>query len=156
MRISLLLLFSLIFFVSCNTRNPGETKEINTFQIEITDSLQIDYMGSLWILDYDSSSQQYLAYGNRDKEIVVLDEEGEIISNFDFASDGPNALGWIESLSLENGKIELIDHKSGFLHFDIKGNPLWRFELPYSFRYINSIPRQTLLCQGKRSDLSSA
>lgn len=134
----MLLLIS-IFFVSCINRNASETKEINNFQIKITDSLKIDYLGSLLMLDYDSSSQQYLAFGNRDKEIIVLDEEGEIISNFDFASDGPNALGWINALSLKNGKIELIDQKSGFLHFDINGNPLWRYKLPYSFTYINSI-----------------
>ncbi|MDI1322305.1 MAG: hypothetical protein PSV36_06115 [Algoriphagus sp.] len=139
MRSSLLLVLISIFWVSCTNGTSNETKEISNFQVKITDSLQIDYLGSLWMLDYDSSSQQYLAYGNRDKELVVLNQEGEIISNFDFASDGPEALGWIDALSLENGKIGLIDRKSGFLKFDIQGNRLWNYKLPYSFYHINSI-----------------
>lgn len=114
MRHSFFLFLISVFSVSCVNRATDESNETSTFQIKIADSLEIDYLGSLWMLDYDSSSQQYLAYGNLDKEVIVLNQNGEIISNFDFASDGPNALGWIDALSLEDGKIGLIDRKSGF------------------------------------------
>ena len=137
-----------VFSFSCISRATDERTETSSFQIRITDSLQIDYLGSVWMLDYDSSSQQYLAYGNRDKEVIVLNQDGEIISNFDFASDGPNALGWIDALSLENGKIGLIDRKSGFLKFDIQGNRLWNYKLPYSFTYINGIPGRSFYSLG--------
>jgi hypothetical protein len=79
---------------------------------------------------------------------MVLNQDGEIISNFDFASDGPNALGWIDALSLENGKIGLIDRKSGFLKFDIQGNRLWNYKLTYSFYHINSIAGRSFYSLG--------
>jgi hypothetical protein len=140
MRCSFFLFLISVFSASCVNRATDESNETSKFQVRITDSLEIDYLGSLWMLDYDSSSQQYLAYGNRDKEVLVLDKEGEVISNFDFASDGPNALGWIDALSLEKGKIGLIERKSGFLKFDIQGNRVWNYKLPYSFYHINGIP----------------
>lgn len=148
MRNRVFLLLISIFSTSCVNRAGDESKERNNFQIKITDSLEIDYLGNLWMLDYDSSSQHYLAYGNRDKEVVVLNQEGEIISNFDFASDGPNALGWIGALSLEEGKIGLVERKSGFLKFDIQGKRLWSFKLPYSFSYINGIPGRSFYSSG--------
>jgi hypothetical protein len=148
MRHSFFLFWISVFAASCISRATDESNEISTFKIKITDSLEIDYLGSLWMLDYDSSSQQYLAYGNRDKEVIVLNQDGEIISNFDFASDGPNALGWIDALSLENGKIGLIDRKSGFLKFDIQGNRLRNYKLPYSFYHINSIPGRSFYSLG--------
>jgi hypothetical protein len=130
----------LLFLLGCES--SGETDQIKTlnYSIEIVDSLQIDYLGDLWIMDYDSSSQRYLAWGNGDREVLVLNESGGISSTFNFPTDGPDALpGWINPIGLNNGGIEFMIAPNGFYRFDFQGNRVWSYKIPSEYFYINGL-----------------
>lgn len=120
------------------------------FGLIVTDSLQIDYLGDLWIQDYDSSSQQYLAWGDGDREVLILDERGEISSTFNFPTDGPDALpGWINPIGLNNDGIELMAVPNGFYRYDFEGNRVWSFKMPSEYFYINGIKGDPFYSLGK-------
>lgn len=136
----LLPLVLVLSYFSCSQKEQANSKEPDDFYFEIVDSLQIDYLGSLWILDFDSSSQCYLAKGNRDKEYMILDRDGLTKSTIEFPSDGPYALyGPINPIGLRDGKIEFHIMNQGFYRYDLNGNRIWKHKLPFDYFYINGL-----------------
>lgn len=130
--------FGLLVLFACNSSDQANQDTAATYSIEIVDSLQIDYLGDLWIIDYDSSSQQYLAWGNGDREVLVLNEIGGISSTFNFPTDGPDAVpGWINPIGLNSGGIEFMAAPHGFYRYDFQGNRVWNYKMPSDFFYIN-------------------
>ena len=68
--------FGLVLFycTGCGSSdNAGETETLN-YSIEIVDSLQIGYLGDLWIIDYDSVSEEFISLTKRDQEILIFDQ----------------------------------------------------------------------------------
>lgn len=127
-------------YFSCSLKDNSSAIESYDYSFEIVDSLQIDYLGSLWIIDFDSSSQSYLARGNRDREFMVLDRNGMTLSTLEFPSDGPYALyGPINPIGLRDGEIEFHVMNLGFFRYDFNGNRIWQYKLPFNYFYINGL-----------------
>ena len=123
--------FGSLVLLGCDSSDQANQDTAATYSIEIVDSLQIDYLGDLWIIDYDSSSQRYLAWGNGDREVLVLNEIGGILSTFNFPTDGPDALpAWINPIGLSNGGIEFMAAPEGFYRYDFQGNRVWSYKMP--------------------------
>jgi hypothetical protein len=130
----------LLFLLGCESSDETDQGKAVNYSIEIVDSLQIDYLGDLWIIDYDSSSQKYLAWGNGDREVLVLNESGGIFSTFNFPTDGPDALpGWINPIGINNGGIEFMIAPKGLYRYDFQGNRVWSYEMPSEYFYINGV-----------------
>jgi hypothetical protein len=129
-----------LVIIGCNSSEQTNQDHAANYSLEIVDSLQIDYLGDLWIMDYDSSSQRYLAWGNGDREVLVLNEIGGISSTFNFPTDGPDALpGWINPIGLNNGGIEFMTAPNGFYSYDLEGNRVWSYKTSFEFYYLNGI-----------------
>lgn len=138
-RFLLPLAIALCYF-SCGEKGTDSLNTSADFHLEIVDSMRIDYLGNLWVLDYDSSSRSYLAWGNRDKEVLILDSKGKVTSTFDFPSDGPDALqGWINPIGLRDGNIEFNVTNQGFFRYDFQGNRMWKHDLPFDYFYVNGL-----------------
>ncbi|WP_339866331.1 hypothetical protein [uncultured Algoriphagus sp.] len=138
-RLLLPIIIVLLYF-SCDSREKAGSQPIADFRFEIVDSLQIDYLGNLRILDYEPESKSYLAKGNRDKEYMILDRDGLTKSTIEFPSDGPYAMyGLINPIGLRDGKIELQVMNQGFFRYDFNGNRIWQYKLPFDYFYINGL-----------------
>ena len=136
----LLPLIVVLAHFSCSQKDNSSTIKSPNYSFEIIDSLQIDYLGSLWIIDLDSASQSYLAKGNRDLEFLILDRGGLVTSTIDFPSDGPNALNvYINPVGLRDGEIEFHIVNQGFFRYDFDGNRIWKYKLPFDYFYINGL-----------------
>lgn len=137
------LLFPIIIvlgYFSCTQKDQSSSNEPDDFHLEIVDSLQIDYLGNLRIIDYEPQSQSYLARGNADMEFMILDQGGLTKSTLDFPSDGPYALyGPINPIGLRDGKIEFHVMNQGFFRYDFNGNRIWQYKLPFDYFYINGL-----------------
>lgn len=134
----LLALAIILSYFSCSQKNEVDSKIAADFRLEIVDSLQIDYLGSLWMIDFDSVSQSYLARGNRDMEFMILDRDGQTKSTLDFPSDGPYALnGWLNPIGFRDGEIEFQLSNQGFFRYDFNGKRIWQYKLPYDYFYIS-------------------
>lgn len=135
-----MLLFGLLGLVACNSSNSHEENRPLSYSLEIVDSLQIDYLGDFWIVDYDSIVDKYLAWGNGDREVVILTSEGLVTSSFQLPTDGPEAIpGWINPIGLNSYGIEFMAAPNGFYKFDFLGNRVWRYKTPTDFFYFNGI-----------------
>ncbi|MBB6325005.1 hypothetical protein FHS59_000620 [Algoriphagus iocasae] len=125
-------LILLILEASC-TEKKAEANFKQNFQIEITDSLQIDYLGDLWIQDYDSVSQEFVAVTKNDQELLFIDSKGEITSNLKIPFEGPNSMQGIFLLSYRNEMLQILSSVSGF-HFVTKVGDFKRsILLPYQY-----------------------
>lgn len=126
-------LILLILGASCTTKDVAADFE-QSFQIEITDSLQIDYLGDLWITDYDSISQEFVAITKIDQELLFIDTEGEITSTLNIPIEGPNSMQGIFLLSYRNEILHILSSVSGF-HFTVKNGGFKR-SIIFPYQYI--------------------
>jgi len=130
----------ILFCAGCGYSDRGRESGKSSYSLEIVDSLQIDYLGDLWIIDFDSSSQRYIAWGNEEREVLILNERGDISSTINFPTEGPNAIpGWINPIGLNNNGVEFMIAPSGFYRYDLEGNRVWSYKLPSFFFYLNGI-----------------
>lgn len=143
--------FLLLLMVVVGCSKKDSSKEIKQgFHVEITDSLQIDYLGKLWILDYDTLSKSYLAWGNENNEVLILDEYGSISSTFIFPSDGPEAIpGWINPIGLKDGEIQFFAGQDAFYGYDLEGKRTWKYKPESTYFYINGLKGDPLFSIGE-------
>ncbi|WP_373397505.1 hypothetical protein V8V91_23560 [Algoriphagus halophilus] len=130
-------LFVLVLTSACSSGDKVTNIDLN-FQVEITDSLQIDYLGDLWIQDYDSVSQECVALTKNDQELLFIDSQGEIASTLNIPFEGPNSMQGIFLLSYRNEILHILSSVSGF-HFIGKDGEFKRsILLPYQYIFHNN------------------
>lgn len=86
--------FSLIV-AACNSSEEVRSVESNltsNWKLEIIDSVQIDYLGNLYLIDITTQWNRMLLYDNTRKTIVATDLEGNIIAEISKTPDEPG--GW--------------------------------------------------------------
>ncbi|SFB44480.1 hypothetical protein [Algoriphagus aquimarinus] len=136
-RFLLPLAIALCYF-SCGEKGTDSLSKSADFHLEIVDSMRIDYLGSLWIQDYDSISQEYIGLTRVDQEIVIMDQNGQVTSNFVIPNEGPNSIVGVFSISYRNGAIQILDSRNGFHFLTHDGIIESNLPLPYSYIFVNN------------------
>lgn len=145
----LLLIFLGILIGSCSGKS-GEKDAFRNFELVVVDSLQIDYLGNLRILDYDSLDHVYLAWGKTNNEVIVLDTNGSITSTFILPTEGPNAIsGWINPIGTRDGEIQFFAGQDAFYGYSLDGKRRWTYKPPQTYFYLNRINNDPLFPLGK-------
>lgn len=88
-------LFATLLF-SCSeesTSIPGDP--IQELQFEVYDSIKVDVMQDVTILDYQEELDQYLMKEKRGGKILLVDGKGVVISETELAGEGPNQVPMI-------------------------------------------------------------
>ncbi|MFO7826258.1 MAG: hypothetical protein R6V72_20145 [Cyclobacterium sp.] len=120
--------------LSCS-RSQKETSGVGSYALQLVDSLRIDYMGSLELKDYDPETNQYLAYDQQKKEVLIFDASGGIQHTFILKDDGPEAIsGYGLNPRFSAGNICLFGDKIYTL--SRQGKVLNRTEIPYPYFWI--------------------
>ncbi|MCC5939795.1 MAG: hypothetical protein JJU34_21110 [Lunatimonas sp.] len=128
------LTFNYIGFVllAACSQSAMESALSSGYQVAVVDSIQVDYLGNLFVMDYDPASGLYLSRNNSTEEMVLFDDAGTIKEQFTFQKDGPEAVysanGFL--LSLIEGKIVLMDHQKGIHFFNPNGTFYKRINMP--------------------------
>lgn len=78
---------------SCNQENRGEFSETGKYKLEVTDSVTLDRLSQLSLLDYHAEKKELLIYDSQLREILIIDEAGELISSFNPFVEGPLYMG---------------------------------------------------------------
>lgn len=88
----ILLLGTLLF--SCSEKSPESNviDPLQELQFEVYDSIKVDVLEQLAVLDYLPSKDLYLMKELRKGNIFVANGAGEIIVNQDIAGEGPNQI----------------------------------------------------------------
>lgn len=126
----------LMLSASCTSKENTIHGDQN-FQIEISDSLQIDYLGDLWIQDYDSISQEFVATTKNDQEFLIIDYNGKINQTLKIPQEGPNSILGVFSLSYRSGVIQVFDSVNGFHFFNKNGKITHKIPLPFQYYFIS-------------------
>jgi len=95
MKLTFSTLFALaacIFFFSCSKKEPAPkpTDPTTELEFEVVDSIRVDVLEDLTILDYHESADRYLMKERRGGKIILTDGKGKVISNQEIAGEGPN------------------------------------------------------------------
>ncbi len=126
--------FLLLFLIGVGCSNKESSIDlVQDFKLEITDSLQIDYLGDIWIQDYDSVSQELIAVTKNDQEILFIDTKGEITSILNIPYEGPNSMQGIFYLSYRDEILQILSSVSGFHFMDKNGRIEQSILLPYQY-----------------------
>lgn len=108
---------------ACNGENEteGEAKLNEVFSLEIVDSLQIDYLGQIYLLDRNSKDQ-YLLQDRQRNSYMVADAKGQIIHEFIITEDDRDYPGIsFESPSFYKDDLIVFNAQKGLHFFDFDG-----------------------------------
>jgi hypothetical protein len=131
--------FGLVLFycTGCGSSDNADETETLNYSIEIVDSLQIGYLGDLWIIDYDSVSEEFISLTKRDQEILIFDQYGEIKNSFEIPLEGPGSINGIFLISMRDREIQIFDSSNGFFELSERGEILKTTPIPYRYIYLN-------------------
>ncbi|MGY6742797.1 MAG: hypothetical protein ACXIUQ_08685 [Cecembia sp.] len=129
----------LIFFLSGCTSERTSSDFSRSFSWVFQDSIQVAYMGELFLLDYDPKEELYLGRWNAQEEYVVFDESGQIKHTFKLSEDGPNTIGWVQGLNFLEESIAVMDQSKGLHYFSPSGVFQKKQEIPAGYFFINGL-----------------
>ncbi len=123
-RISILALaLGLFLFTSCSSDEPGQenTTSTDTYSLEIIDSLQIDYLGQIYLLDKNDRGE-FLLQDLQRKSFMIADPSGQIIHEFIMNEDERDYPGIsFESPAFYKNDLIVFNAQKGLHFFDFEG-----------------------------------
>ncbi|WP_375585508.1 hypothetical protein [Cyclobacterium xiamenense] len=117
--------------------SPSQKEAASTsrFALQLVDSVRVDYLGNLELKDYDPETEQYLAYNQQEKEVLIIDASGDVEHSFILQSDGPEAIiGYGPNPTFAGDQICIFADKIYTL--SRQGKVLNRVEIPYPYFWI--------------------
>lgn len=126
-----LLTCCLISMMACSGNEENSQSKIRSFKTEIVDSLVIDRLSVLELLDYQSSTGDLLFADTQSGDYLVMDKDGEVLSSFNPHIEGPNYMGNSSYGWSFYGKDELAAYGHAYFYrFSKAGEILGRYEPP--------------------------
>lgn len=132
--------FIVSVFIAACTSERAVDRIGDSYHWVFQDSIQVDYMGELTLLDYEPAQQLYVARWNAQEEYVIFDESGQVNHTFKLNEDGPNRIGWVQGINFLDGKLWVMDQVKGIYVFDFDGTFLERYPIPKDYFYLNGLP----------------
>ncbi|PZX50620.1 hypothetical protein [Algoriphagus chordae] len=106
----------LLSLFSCGEKAEN-TIEPKAFSLEIIDSVQVDYLGEMMLLDYDAKAEKYLLATDAYYEYLEVNEDGKILNQNKFSEDGIDAVGQALGLGYFNGDVTVFNPPKGYYIF---------------------------------------
>lgn len=135
----LCLSFLVLFLQGCSDRDKKMESNLGQYQLLISDSIQVDYKGDLFLLDYDPKNKCFLGRNTGTEEILLFDRAGEIKSQFTLVNDGPNAISVARSIGFFYSLVAVMDATKGLLFFSREGEIVKRMDLDPPYTFINGL-----------------
>ncbi|AKP50158.1 hypothetical protein CA2015_0695 [Cyclobacterium amurskyense] len=130
-RLSLLLLIYTQFSCSSGTDRVESIEEVPQFIV--TDSLVVDYLGVLTILDIKADRSEYLMYDPQRKEFLRVNEHGDIMLSKNLSADGKDSFGvyFYSAHYYADDKLLIFPYSGGIYTYDFQFNLLSK-ETPFN------------------------
>ncbi|SNR99041.1 hypothetical protein SAMN06295967_101391 [Belliella buryatensis] len=115
--------------VGCGQKDTKEASSSDYYyDLEIVDSLSIDYLGEMYLLSIDAENDLFLFMGSKFDQLMLVNRQGEIISEYNKPTDAPDSFGNLAmGGSVYNGKIAIMGLRK-FNIYDLEFNLLETFE----------------------------
>ncbi|UZD23073.1 hypothetical protein PBT90_06655 [Algoriphagus halophytocola] len=148
--LSYLFTFTLtVALFSCGKQSSVDSSEKKSFSFEITDSLQVDYLGEMMLLDYDPKAEKYLLATNSYYEYLEVDEQGKILNHNSFSEDGINAVGQALGLGYFNGDVTVFNPPKGYYRFQ-DSTKVGEVNIPYPHQVFMMYPKLGMFESGDK------
>jgi hypothetical protein len=146
--LSLLALSSATFlFFSCS--EIGSSTAPKTYSLEITDSLQVDYLGEMMLVDYDPKAQKYLLATDMLYEYLEVDEQGKILNHHKFSEEGLAPVSQALGLGYFNGDVTVLNPPKGYFRFQ-DSTKVGEINIPYPYQVVFMHPKLGMFESGNK------
>lgn len=116
---------------SCGGNSEKVNEPVN-FSFELVDSVEVDFLGDLKLIDYDAKEDKYLLITSYSEEYLEVDKIGKILTHKEFTSDGLDAVGSILGSGYVDGKVTVLSETKGYLMYR-DGLRTDEITIPYTF-----------------------
>ncbi len=142
------ILVLLCSFFSCAEKTQSGNAPI-TFSLKITDSVEIDHLGEMKLLDYEPKTEKYLLATEEPREYLEVDWQGKILNHNEFNRDGIDVVGRAVSLGYFNGDVTIFDFQKGYFRFQ-DSTKIGEITLPYDYDVFLPNPKLGLFESGNK------
>ncbi|MEP0713433.1 MAG: hypothetical protein ABJC55_16070, partial [Algoriphagus sp.] len=127
-------IFALFFLLilSCGTPKSESTQERETYELAISDSIRIDYIGTLNLMDVNPGFEKILFFDPQNMKFVSTDFKGKILGEFSKERDAPDGFGFYPMAAGRFNSSQNIQVVSmlGTYEYDLAGNLLSSKKIP--------------------------
>jgi hypothetical protein len=144
----LLLFLALPLGLACSSpKNSEAPLDPNTtmFGFKLADSLMVDFLGNLQIIDYEPQTGRFLAMESTKGDILEIDKSGNILLQLN-RKEGPNGYGnFIEKLGFWGPEKRVAQAVNELIIYDSEWNILQKFPVRYkpAFYMMNTVKERT-------------
>ncbi|REG82517.1 hypothetical protein [Algoriphagus antarcticus] len=144
-----LALSSLVFgLLSCGEKTESSFAP-KSFSLEITDSVQVDFLGEMMLLDYDPKANKYLLATEFYQEYLEADENGKILNHNKFSEDGIDAVSQPLGLGYFNGDVTVFNPPKGYYRFQ-DSTKVGEVTIPYTYQVFMMYPKLGVFESGNK------
>ncbi|WP_113925232.1 hypothetical protein [Cognataquiflexum aquatile] len=126
-----LYLLVLIIFYSCSNPEKKEQEIPTIYSFEVIDSLDLQILGDPLITDVSPKADRFVFYDFANREFIITDSSGAILSQFSKKEDTPDSYGFLmESPGFVNENQLALAGMSGIFIYDLDGNMIKKLAHP--------------------------
>lgn len=127
-----LIVLSFLFAFSCSpSKEEAEEFQIRSYRAIVADSVVFEWLSELDLLDYNEETEELLLLDKTSKEILIINEDGELLNKFNPHIEGPNYVGDYDFGWIFYGNDHLMCYGTYYFHLlDKEGHRVKRFPYP--------------------------
>ncbi|MCS4435093.1 hypothetical protein [Aquiflexum gelatinilyticum] len=152
----------LLIFCSCSDPEKKEQEIPTTYSFEVIDSLDLNILGDPLIVDVSPKADRIVFYDFANREFIITDSSGAILSQFSKKEDTPDSHGFLmESPGFVNEDQLALAGMNGIFIYDLDGNMIKKLAHPESlggagFMSFSGKGMETAILHGKQYLLSKS
>ena len=121
----------------------GNSEKVNdplNFSFEITDSVQVDFLGEMMLMGYDGKQDKYLLSTDAFDEYLEVNTSGEIRNHHELTPDGIDAVASVLGFGYLEGDVTVLSETGKYMKFR-DGKKVGEITVPYSFQPYTFYPK---------------
>ncbi|MEP2296925.1 hypothetical protein, partial [Algoriphagus sp.] len=151
MRLNPILFSSAVFLsglFSCGEKTE-KTSASKSFSLEIIDSVQIDYLGEMMLMDYDPKADKYLLATDSYYEYLEVNTKGEFLNHNKFSEEGIDPIGQALGLGYFKGDVTVFNPPKGYFRFQ-DSTKVGEITIPYPHQIFMMYPKLGVFESGNK------
>lgn len=126
-----LYLLVIVIFYGCADHKEKEQEILTSYSFQVVDSLDLKILGNPMITDVSPKADRFAFHDFANKEFIITDNLGSIVSRFSKKEDTPDSYGFLMEFPgfLNEDQLALVGMKGVFI-YDLEGNMVKRLAHP--------------------------
>lgn len=133
-------------FGCANDKNTDQSIS-TSYEFEITDSIRVNHLEELTLIDVEDG--MFLAKKEGISNYIIFDKTGNITSQIELKTDGPNAINMPYSAGFFEGKFTIMDLHRGLIQFSNDGEIINNLTIPEDYIYMHPYNRPAFRLENK-------